>query len=170
MAVTLNGKISLIMSLAYADQSGVQPKQANVGLSPSFTITSGTGANQADKIYAETITIAASGSATRDLAGSLTDVFGVALTFVKVKGIFVSAASANTNNVLIGNAGATQFLGPFGAAAHTVAVLPGGLAAFVAPNAAAWAVAAGSADVLGFANSSSGTSVTFDLVIIGTSA
>ena len=39
-----------------------------------------------------------------------------------------------------------------------------------APSAAGYAVAAGSTDVLRVANSSSGTTVTYDITIIGTSA
>jgi hypothetical protein len=49
-------------------------------------LTTGTGASQADKIYAAQITLGISSGQDIDLAGVLTDPFGVALTFVKMKG------------------------------------------------------------------------------------
>jgi hypothetical protein len=135
-----------------------------------FPLDSGTGANQADKVWSDTRTITASGTDDIDLAGVLTDAFGAGLTFVKVKIIAVSAASGNTNNVVVGNAAATQFQGPFGAVTHTVAVAPGGLFLVARADAAGWPVGAGTSDLLRVTNGGAGTSVTYDIVIIGTSA
>lgn len=135
-----------------------------------FSLDNGTGANQADKLWSDTRTINASSNDDLDLAGVLVDAFGAVATFVKVKVIAVAAASANTNNVVIGNAAATQFVGPFGAAAHTVAVAPGGVTLFARPDSTGWAVGAGATDLLRIANSGAGTTVTYDIVILGTSA
>jgi hypothetical protein len=135
-----------------------------------FSLDSGTGANQADRVWHDTRTIAISGTDDLDLSGVLVDAFGDAATFVKVKGIFVSAAAANTNNVVVGNAAATQFLGPFGAAAHTAHVRPGGFLAFACSDGTGWGVVNAASDLLRVANSGAGTSVTYDIVIIGTSA
>lgn len=134
-------------------------------------LADGTGAGKADRLFADTRTIAASGTDDLDLAGPLTDPLGAALTFVKVKAIIVKAADANTNNVVVGGAAATPFVGPLGAATHTAHARPGGVLAFVAGAADAngWAVGAGASDVLRVANSAGGTSVTYDIVIIGTS-
>jgi len=142
----------------------------------TFGLPSGTGANQADRIFHDRRTIAISGTDDLDLAGVLTDPFGALLTFVKVRGILVFAGDttgatvANTNNVVIGNAAATQFLGGFGAAAHTYAVKPGGLFLVVAPDSAGYPVGAGASDLLRIANSGAGTSVVYEIVILGTSA
>lgn len=147
-------------------QSGESPLNFQYGLS----FANGTGSGQADLLWTDRRTINASSNDDLDLAGTFTDVFGQAVVFARVKVIAVLASSGNTNNVVLGNAAATQFLGPFGAAAHTAAVQPGGLAWFVAPGATAWAVAAGSADLLRVANSGAGTSVTYDIAILGASA
>lgn len=143
----------------------------NTSLNPlqyakTFGLPSGTGALQADRIFHDQRTT--SGNDDLDLAGSLVDPLGATLTFVKVRGILVYAAAANTTNVVIGNAAANQFVGPFGAAAHTFAVKPNSLFLATAVDSAGWAVTAGTGDILRIA-ASSGT-VTYDIVILGTSA
>jgi hypothetical protein len=149
--------------------SGVDTPQLNIVASDPIVLTSGTGSGAADLAYQVAINIAASGNQTYDLAGSLVDAFGTTLTFVKIKAILVEADSTNTNDIVIGNAASNQFVGPFGAATHTVQVQPGGKFLIVAP-AAGWTVTAATADILKLANSSSGTAVTGKLRIIGTSA
>src|SRR5215212_5709824 len=70
-------------------------------LSNTLSIATGTGSGQADLLYAGTRTLALSTSEDIDLAGTfLQDVFGANLTFVKIKYIYIKAASGNTNNVV----------------------------------------------------------------------
>jgi len=132
-------------------------------------LLNGTGANQADRIFADKRTLAALASEELDLSGALTDPLGTALAFAKVKAILLRADKANTNDVVLGGASSNQFVGPFGGATHTVSIPPGGAALFVAAG-AGWLVTAGSADLLKIANGASGLSVTYDIVIVGTSA
>ncbi len=141
----------------------------SLAFAADIPLLSGTGANQADRIFADKRTLAASASEDLDLSGVLIDPLGVVLAFVKVKAILLRADRANVNEVVMGGASANQFLGPFGGATHTVAVSPGGAALFVAPG-AGWLVTAGSADLLQIANSGGGTGVSYDIVIVGTSA
>lgn len=148
----------------------LQSQASALQFTRGFSLDSGTGANQADKVFSDTRTIAPSGTDDIDLAGTLLDAFGAVLTFVKVKLIAVAAYAANTNNCVVGAAAATQFVGPFGAATHTVAVAPGGFFAITRPDAAGWSVGAGASDLLRVTNSGAGTSVTYDIVILGTSA
>lgn len=136
----------------------------------SIALANGVGANQADKIFHDIRTINASSNDDLDLAGVLVDAVGDALTFVKVKMIVVVADSANVNNVIVGGAGATQMVGPFGANTHTVAVAPGGLFAVARADATGWAVGAGATDIFRVTNGGAGTSVTYSIVIVGTSA
>lgn len=131
-------------------------------------LQSGTGSQQADRVYAKTITLAASATQNLDLSGALTDPIGGSAVFVKVKALAVRARAANTNGVIVGNV-TNGFVGPFGAAAHQVTVPPGGMFLVCAPD-AGWAVTAGTADLLRVANSGAGTDVTLDIVIVGTSA
>lgn len=131
-------------------------------------LSSGTGANQASNMFHDQRTITASSSENLDLAGVLTNAFGVVLTFTKIKVLFVKAAAANVNDVLLGN-GSNPFIGPFGAAgASVVTVKPGGIALFIAPDANGYAVTAATGDILKVANSGAGTSVIYDIVILGT--
>jgi hypothetical protein len=162
-------QISLGVVAKYSVTKDLSLANAAYNFAKSVTLADGTGSGQADKIYADTDTIAASGTKDWDLAGVLVDDLGVALTFVNVKGIFLAASSANTNNCVIGAAAATQFVGPFGAATHTIAVKPGQFFAITA-GLTGWAVGAGASDLLRVTNSAGGTSVTYDIMIIGTSA
>jgi hypothetical protein len=173
MAKTLTSKLTLLIDALFTNAAtGIFPTlqgQAQAR-SSQIALANGTGANQADLIYTETRTLGASASVTLDLAGVLTDIYGALITFARIKAIIILAAAANTNNVLMGAAAATQFLGPLGSATDVVNVRPGGWGIFVAPDATAWAVGAGATDFLKFANSAAGTGVTFDLAIIGASA
>jgi hypothetical protein len=129
----------------------------------------GTGNGQVDRKFTDKRTLAASANEDLDLAGSLVDAFGAVITFAKVRAIRIKAAPENTNNVVVKPAAANGFLGPFGAAAHTLTLPPGGEVVLVAPV-AGWPVTAGTADLLNVANSGAGTSVTYEVEILGASA
>lgn len=143
---------------------------APLSFAQSFHLDNGTGANAADKLYLDTNTLAASANVDVDLAGSLSDALGASLSFARVKALFLRARDTNVNNVIIGGAATNQFVGPFGAATHTFAVKPGGFLGWIAPDATGWPVTAATADLLRIANSGAGSSVTYDVVIIGASA
>jgi len=170
MVVALSDtSVSLTVRSTMSESLDLKTRQAALAFSRSIAFDNGTGAGQADKVWDDTRTITASGTDDIDLAGVLLDAFGAVATFVKVKGIFVAAAAGNTNNVVVGAAAATQFVGPFGAATHTIAITPGNFWC-VTNNGAGWTVGAGASDLLRVANSAGGTSVIYDIVILGTSA
>jgi len=133
---------------------------------PAFA--NGTGANQANMVFADTRTLAASTSESLDLSGVLTNAFGASILFTKIKGIIIAAAAANTNNVLVGGAASNAFINWVGDATDIITVRPGGLFCLMAPDATAYAVTAGTGDLLKINNSSSGTGVTYDVILIGT--
>ena len=161
---------SVALAAAYTKVLDLATTRQDLNYKFVDTLATGTGANQADLLWTDTRTIAASGTDDLDLAGVLTDAFGDTATFARVKGLIVRAADGNTNNVVIGAAASNQFVGFFGASTHTVAVRPGGVFTIYSPDATAYAVTASTADLLRIANSSSGTAVTYDIVIIGASA
>ena len=131
--------------------------------------TSGTGANQADIVWTDERTLAASGSEDLDLAGALTDAFGATITAAELVAIIIVADAGNTNNVVVGDATAPIPL--FGGTNPTFAIKPGGVFAVAAPNAAGLlTVGAGTTDDLKVANSSSGSEVTYKIVVLGRSA
>ncbi|QFT69610.1 hypothetical protein FIU93_22685 [Labrenzia sp. THAF35] len=131
--------------------------------------TDGTTANKADLVWADTRTIAASGSEDLDLAGELTTAFGDTLAAAEVVGVMVTADAGNTNDVVLGDATAPVPL--LGGTNPTVSVKPGGVFVLFAPNAAGqFTVGAGSTDDLKVANSSSGTAVTYTIIVLARSA
>ena len=133
----------------------------------SLSLTDGTGANEGDQLWHDQRTIAASGTDSLDLAGSLSNAFGTTVALARGKTILVYAATGNTNNVLVGGAGSNTFINWVSNATDVVVVRPGGLFLVHTPDATAYAVTAGSADILQVANSSSGSTVTYDVIIIG---
>lgn len=139
-------------------------------LSAPVSFASGTGANQADRVFTDTRTLAASATEDLDLAGVLFDAFNAAITFVKIKAVIVKAAAGNTNNVRVTRPASNGF--PlFVAAGDGEDIPPGGVSAKVAPGAAGWGtVTPGTGDLITITNGGAGTPVTYDLVIIGTSA
>lgn len=171
MSSTLSAKVSLILSSVLTSPNGSASVSNNViDRTLSQLFAPGTGAGQADQVYSETRTIAASGSAALDLAGVLLDAFGNALTFARIKALIVLASFANTNDVLIGGAASDAWFGCFGDATDIAKVRPGGMAVFMNVDATGWPVTPTTGDQLKLANSGSGTSVTFDLVLLGASA
>lgn len=134
-------------------------------------LASGTAAGQADKVFHDQRTLSASATEDLDLAGVLLDVFGAAITFAKIKGLIVKAAAGNTNNVVLGAAAANPWTALLGATG-TLTVRPGATVAVFAgaADATGYAVVAGTGDLLKVANSAGGSPVTYDIVLLGTSA
>lgn len=171
MTVSEPTSISLTVRGTVVKNLDLKTVLATLNFARGFSLDNGTGANQADQIWDDTRTLAASATEDLDLAGTaLQDAFGANMTFVKVKGIFVAAASGNTNDVVVGAAATNTFVGPFGAATHTAKVRPGGVLALACADSTGWAVTAGTGDLLRIGNSAAGTPVTYDIVIVGTSA
>jgi hypothetical protein len=134
----------------------------------SLSLTDGTGASQADRIFTDTRTLAASAAESLDLAGSLTNAYGT-VTFARIKAVLVTAASGNTNDV--------QFTRPasngvplFMAAGDGIALAPGDFFLWASSTAAGKAVTASTGDLLTLTNSAGSTSVDYTVVIIGASS
>lgn len=145
----------------------------SASLAKDYTVSlaDGSGAGQADRVFHDTRTLAASTGEDIDLAGVLTDALGGPFTLARVKGLVIAAAAANTNPLVVGNGGVNAFVAPFGAAAHTVTVRPGAVLALFAGAADAngYVVGAGTGDLLRITNGGAGTPVTYDIIIIGAS-
>jgi hypothetical protein len=167
MALSTNMRLSMTSTLSSA--LDLVTSRAPLSYESTIDLASGVGANQADKIFADTRTLAASATEDLDLAGPLSDPLGAALTLARVKAVLVKAASGNTNNVQVTRP-ASNGVPLFLAASDGLAVRPGGLFLWVAPDATGVAVTAGTGDLLTFTNSAGSTSVTYDVIIIGASA
>lgn len=165
MALTATVRAEIGASFTNPQDQGTANFPASLAALLDFT--DGAGANQVNRIFSDQRTLGASATEDLDLAGVLTDAFGAVITLARVKAILVKAAAGNTNNVVVGAAAATQFVGFFGAATHTVAIQPGGAFLIVTPTAAGWPVTAGSTDFLRIANGGAGTPITYDILILG---
>lgn len=160
LSVGLNGKHTATVDL------GSEARQIAENLALAFT--NGTGSDQVDRAWADQRTLAASATEDLDLAGVLLDAFGAAITFVKIKAILIFAAVANTNDVQITRP-ASNGVPLFLAAADGIAIKPGGVFVWACPGAGV-AVTAATGDLLTITNSGAGTGVTYDAIILGTSA
>jgi hypothetical protein len=129
----------------------------------------GTASGQADKLFSDRRTLAASATENLDLAGVLVDPLGSTLTFGHVKWIYVKASTANTNNVCVGGAATNAFAGPFADPTDIVCIQPGGIALFTVNSGVGWTVTPSTGDLLKMANSAGTTGVTYDIIVAGTS-
>ena len=162
-----SGNIKFSIAGSFNGDNDLSTVSQAINYSKLFNFTNGTAASQANTIWMDQRTIAASGTDDLDLYGSLTNAFGTTLNFSSIKGIIVYAATANTNNVIIGGDGSAALINWVGGSTDTIVVKPGGLFALIDPSAGGYAVTATTADVLQISNSSSGTSVTYDIIILG---
>lgn len=132
-------------------------------------LSNGTGANSADLCFHDQRTLTASGTEDLDLAGSLAGPFGASQVFVELRAILVKASASNTNNVNITRP-ASNGVPLFLAAGDGVPIPPGGVFLWACPADGKVTVTAATGDLITLTNSAGSTSVTYDVVIIGTSA
>lgn len=170
MAVTANVSMGVSGSHTAAADLGTVTYPYSSSFSAAYT--SGTGAGQVDRVYTKTITLAASGTADLDLAGSLTDALGnTSIAFARIKSIQVTAAAANTNNVQVTRP-ASNGVPWLMAAGDGIALRPGAGFTWASGTADATGVAvtAATGDLITFTNSAGTTGVTYTVVITGCSA
>lgn len=169
LAVTLTGTIATQWNFVYrgTNDLGSPSFNLNLALQPSHTYTSGTGNNQVNALFSDIRALGPSGTENLDLAGVLVDPLGTTLTYLTVKGVKFCADAGNTGNVVVGAAASNTFLGMFGSATHSINVKPGGCFVWDAPQTGA-TVTASTGDIILVTNSSSTTSVTYSVWIIGT--
>jgi hypothetical protein len=134
----------------------------------AIALANGIGVNQADRVFADSRTLALSATEDLDLSGALLDAFGQAITMAKLKAVILVAAAGNTNDVNVTRP-ASNGVPLFLAAADGLSVKPGGAFVWVAPGAGV-TVTPATGDLLTIANSGAGTPVTYDVILIGTSA
>jgi hypothetical protein len=146
---------------------------ATVNKAFNDALASGTGADQADLVFSDRRTLAASANETLDFAGgAIVDAFGATIAaFAEIVGIMVVADAGNANDVVLGNGTNPIVGGLFGVAgANTINVAPGGCVVWWNPKNPAAPVTAATGDGLKVANGGAGTPVTYDIIVIGRSA
>jgi hypothetical protein len=164
---TLSSTLKAALTAVYQGSPDVGTLKQEVAYSASASLSNGTGANQANALWLDTRTLAASATENLDLAGVLVDAFGNTLTFTKIKAVLVEADDTNVNDVVLGGAGSNPWLAPFGDASDTIKVKPGGFIMMVAPDANGLAVVASTGDILKVANSAGSSGVTYTIALVG---
>lgn len=161
--VTAEISLEINATLAGSNDLG-SPRLKLSPIQEVLQLTAGTDTiGKADLLFSDTRTLAASATENLDLAGVLVNAFGATITAAEIVAIFVKAKATNANSVIVGNV-ANGFVGPLGATG-TYAIKPGEY--FLAVSASGWPVTAATADLLKLANGAGGTSVDYDIVIIG---
>lgn len=165
MALTASAK--LIFNGTHTSALDLGTASMPISLIQTLTWSDGTGSGNADRVFTDTRTITASSNEDIDLSGALTNAYGT-VTFARLKLLIITADSANTNNVVITRP-ASNGVPLFAAASDAISVRPGGFFAWGCTDATAVVVTAGTGDLINISNSSSGTSVTYSIVALGTS-
>jgi hypothetical protein len=136
-----------------------------VNISKEIDFTPGTAAvGQANVLFSDTRTLAASATENLDLAGVLADALGATIAAAEVVALYIAAASGNTNDVQISRPAANG-VPLFLAAGDGFALGPGDFSLRTYRNGIA--VTAATADLITVTNGGAGTSVTYDVVILG---
>lgn len=165
LSATVRAAISGSQSRAIDLASG----RADFAKNLAIALTNGVGANQADLVWHDRRTLAASATEDLDLSGALVDIYGQPVVFAKLKVILVAADVGNTNNVNLTRP-ASNGVPLFLAAGDGIAVKPGGVQLWAAPDLAGIAVTPTTGDLITLTNSAGSTGVTYDIILIGTSA
>jgi hypothetical protein len=136
-----------------------------VDIAKELEFSPGTAAvGQANVLFSDTRTLAASASEDLDLAGVLADALGATIAAAEVVAIYFAAASGNTNDVQVTRP-ASNGVPLFIAAGDGLALGPGDFVLLT--NRKGVGVTAATADLIHVANSAGTTGVTYDVVILG---
>jgi len=167
--MSLSGTVAADLKLTHVKAGDFVDASLPLVISSAWTVLNGTGGGQANVLFADQRTLGASATEDLDLAGVLADIYGALLTFVKLKGVFFRAAAGNTNAVQITRP-ATNGVPLFLAASDGIALGPGEFFLWAAPTGAGKAVTPATGDLITVTNGGAGTSVTYDVVLLGTDA
>lgn len=170
--MSLDSRITVGMTSTQRFALDLMNVEAPLSIERSLVLRNGTGAGNADRLFTDTRTLAASATEDLDLAGGLTDAVGAAITNARIKAIYIGASASNANNVLVGGAATNQFVNWVSDATDKVVIRPGGfiLLGTGQSDATCYPVTAGTGDLLRIGNSGAGTGVTYDIVLLGCSA
>lgn len=165
MALTGTARISVNTSLTSTLDKGTATSSET--LNWAMTIANGTGASQGSQVFSDTRTLSASSNEELDLAGSLSNGLGSTITFTRIIGLIVEADADNGDTISVGGAAANGFETWVGATGDLVKVRPGGAMAIFANDATAYAVTAGTGDLLKITNDDSAAAADYTIYLIG---
>jgi hypothetical protein len=144
---------------------------SNISLAlQNLLLTSGVGLNAADKIYEANLSIGSSSSTTLTLnGGAITDDLGVVFSVAKIKAMAFRNNTTTAGCTVSIGAATNPFASFMSGTTPTIVLDAGGFVFLLAPSLAAYAVTATTGMNLKLANNG-GSTVSIDLVLIGTSS
>jgi hypothetical protein len=161
----VTASIDLHIKAKQTGAAGLATPQVLIDLAKSMDFSAGTAAvGQANVMYSATRTLVASTGEDLDLAGVLADALGATIAAAEVVAIYIAAAQGNTNDVQLTRP-ASNGVPLFLAAGDGLSVGPGDFVLLT--NRKGIAVTATTGDLLHVANAAAGTSVSYDVVILG---
>ena len=163
MATNVTGKVTASVSANWSKDLDIGAAQATPQASVSIAFTAGSGANKIEQVGMKVGSIAASGSADIDLAGTLTDPGGDTITFSKVKALLIKNTSASGDGIEVGGTFDTWVK----ASGDEVKVMPGGCMLIANPTAAGFAVVADTGDVITLSNLDTVNAQTYEAIVLG---
>lgn len=162
----VRGDIALRINLTQSGTGDLGTPKMRATADKVLSLVEGTDAtNKANIMFADTRTVALSANENIDLSGALSDAFGASIVAAEIVAIYIAAAAANVNSVQVTRPASNGFIGPFMATGDGVTIKPGEYALFVSQS--GWAVTATTGDLLNIANSGAGTSVQYDIIVVG---
>jgi len=171
---TTTGTQTLTMGIAgnATGSSDLASPASPISQAITTSLANGTSANQINRRWSDTRSLASAASEEIDLAGSLTDEFGNAVTFAKVKAIIIYNKATDPGDDLVLGTTATGgdtcdlFLDP----SDGINIDAKGVFVWLSPV-DGFAVGAGTTDKLKIKNSSSDeNSISYDIYLFGTSS
>jgi hypothetical protein len=160
------GTINIAADLRLIGAGDLGNPVAPVKVSKAIDITPGAAAfGQADILWSDQRTLAASGTENLDLAGVLTGLLGGTVTAAEITGIYLEADAGNTNDVAFFGAASNAFNGPLSGTTPKLTLGPGD-PAFIGSK-KGWPVTPGTGDILLVANSGGTTGVTYKIIVYG---
>jgi hypothetical protein len=169
----LSASFQVLVSATESPATGVSELVAQavrINKSYSVALGDGTGANQADRMFADQRTLADGGTENLDCSGLLAPFFGgTPIALLRLKAFLFYSLPTNTTNLTVSRGPSNGALLFTALSSGVAAIKPGAMFLWCDPSAAAVAVTATSADLITVTNSA-GAAATYDVYIIGSSA
>ncbi len=171
MAATLSTEVKASLAWLMQDAQGLTTVADASRLEYAAPLDNGAAADQADALWHDLRTLAASANDDLVLSALAQTLFESAVTvgFAAIKALLiVNTATTAGEELIVGAAASDPWGAPFGATAHQVRV-PAGACLLLVNTKSGWTVSGGSADVLRIANAGAG-SIDYKIALVGVRA
>lgn len=159
--------LDLVLKTEFDSAMDLSTAADTTNLTVQDTLQDGTAANKADLVWHDRRTLDST-SEDLDLAGSLTDAFGNTVTFANIRAIAIKNRETDTGyDLAVGGAASNQFVNWVADSSDIVNIGPDGVFLLYSPV-DGYDVTADTGDTLKIDAGSN--SVTYDIVVIGTTA